>query len=181
MKVKNSLFVLLMVLVSAAISGAVVLSINYQLVNYLFSTGGKTSSSSMSSYVVCGQNIMGKCSSESFSSDSGYISNAVVTAQSVASDNLKKVFVYPNPYKPGSGGDYDADYITFENLTAEATIEIFNIAGERVAEIEKSSFSNKLEWEPKNAVGRNLASGVYVFYVSNENSQKKSGKFSIIR
>ncbi|MFH1415550.1 MAG: T9SS type A sorting domain-containing protein [Elusimicrobiota bacterium] len=116
-----------------------------------------------------------------YSSGSGFVNNAVATVQSAPATDIKDAYAYPNPYKPGSGGLYDADYITFGGLTSRASIEIYNIAGEKVAEIEKDSLIDKLVWEPKSSSGKDLASGVYIFYIEDPGGTKKTGKFSIIR
>jgi hypothetical protein len=162
---------------------AVISSLNYIHGNSVIRSngGGSSSSASYSSNVSYGQAVAGSCSSESFQTGSGFVQNVVGQALVSVSDNLEEVFVYPNPFKPGSGGDYDATYITFSNLTTQATIEVFNIAGERVVKLEKQSSGKELQWDATNDSGKSLASGVYIFRVSNDDGQNNTGKFAIIK
>lgn len=162
---------------------AAIMSVNFKLGNYLLpsSGGGKMSSATKSSSVSFGQNLAGKTESANFKSGAGYISNITATTRARAADNLEKAYVYPNPFKPGSGGDYDAENITFSNLTEQTKIEIYNIAGELVATIDKNNDQNEKQWNAANDAGKKLASGVYIFYISNDNGQKKTGKFAIVK
>ncbi|MFH1541234.1 MAG: gliding motility-associated C-terminal domain-containing protein [Elusimicrobiota bacterium] len=99
--------------------------------------------------------------------------------------NLSNVKAYPNPYKPGSNGDFDntslGEGMVFSNLTPEFNIKIFNIAGELVFEYEGESdvYGNYL-WNTKNNQGAKLHSGLYIYFIKNDTQQKK-GKVSIIR
>lgn len=183
-KTKKSVLTQILLLSSAAFSAAAIsiLSSNFNLINYLFSSGGgKMSSSSFSSSASIGQNTAGECESANFKTGVGYIARVVAVTGGVAVDDLEGAYVYPNPYKPGSGGDYDADFITFSKLTEQATIEIFNIAGELVSTITKDSTISEKKWDATNDAGKRLASGVYIFYISNDDGQKKTGKFAIVK
>ncbi|MFH1369366.1 MAG: fibronectin type III domain-containing protein [Elusimicrobiota bacterium] len=101
--------------------------------------------------------------------------------------NLDKVIVYPNPYKPGSGGAFDntslGTGVLFDKLTQKANIKIFNIAGELVAECDETNGDGKYLWNICNADGEKVASGVYIYLVTNpdDSSQKTKGKFAIIK
>ena len=130
--------------------------------------------------VEAGQNISGSSKSTKYSMKFGYIFSVSAVAGGPR-DNLDETYVYPNPYKPGSGSRYDADYITFSELTRQATIEVYNIAGELVATIEKDSSSNEEQWGAINDAGKSLASGVYIFYISNNMGHKKVGRFAIVK
>ncbi|MBU1261388.1 T9SS type A sorting domain-containing protein [bacterium] len=85
----------------------------------------------------------------------------------VLADNLLDVIVYPNPCK-------DYDRITFKNLPAQATIRIFNVAGE---EVERLYADNECTWTlpPK------LSSGVYIYLITNNKNQKATGKIGIVK
>jgi len=96
--------------------------------------------------------------------------------------NLDRVKVYPNPYKPGSGTKFDRpDGIVFDNLTQDVTLKIFNIAGELVYKYETNNSKGKHEWKAINNSGEKVASGVYVYFISNKNGDKRKGKIVIIR
>jgi len=103
------------------------------------------------------------------------------------STDLDNVKVYPNPYKPGSGTIYDnsslGEGIVFSNLTANANIKIFNIAGELVAEFNETDGDGMYLWNTRNPNGEKIASGVYIYYVTNpnNNSHKAKGRIVIVR
>ncbi|OGS18314.1 MAG: hypothetical protein A2219_00415 [Elusimicrobia bacterium RIFOXYA2_FULL_50_26] len=107
--------------------------------------------------------------------------------QSSVRQNLNDVFVYPTPYRPGSGTKYDntssGEGVVFGGLTPRARINIYTIAGELVDSIEEIDGDGLLLWNTRNMGGSKAASGVYIYRVTNtdDNSQKARGKLVIIR
>jgi hypothetical protein len=97
--------------------------------------------------------------------------------------DLTQVIVFPNPYRPGSGGAYDAQNLTFRNLTQKVKIRIFNIAAELVKTIDYDGQNGQLTWDARNDDGQKVASGVYIYIVGNPDnaSQKAKGKFAVIK
>jgi hypothetical protein len=102
--------------------------------------------------------------------------------------DLKNVRVYPNPYKPGSGTDFDntslGEGIVFSNLTQSFKLKIFTVAGDLVFSKEDLSDAyGSYLWDTKNEQGVNVASGVYIYLIENalDSSQSAKGKFSILR
>ena len=95
----------------------------------------------------------------------------------VAAINLDNAHVYPNSYKPSAGHTN----ITFADLTSHAKIQIFNIIGELVYEDEKDTPTGELTWDVKNNKAENIASGVYMYMITNNAGQVKKGKLAIIR
>jgi len=110
-----------------------------------------------------------------------------IVIQVGASSSLDNVKVYPNPYKPGTGSIYDnsslGEGIVFSNLTPNANIKIFNIAGELVAEFNETNGDGKYLWNTRNSKGEKVASGVYIYYIKNpaDGKQKAKGRIVIIR
>ncbi|MCB4791316.1 MAG: carboxypeptidase regulatory-like domain-containing protein [Elusimicrobia bacterium] len=111
----------------------------------------------------------------------------VVSSSTVATD-LSNVIFYPNPYKSGvtsyDGADGVKDKINIKNLTARAKLKIYNIAGELVGDYDKNdATSGTLQWDMMNKDDKKLASGVYIYYITNpDNSAHKAvGKFAIIK
>ncbi len=90
--------------------------------------------------------------------------------------DLSQMRVYPNPWKStsGSGG------ITFDQLSEDVDIAIYNIAGELIYE-EKDNSDGSIIWKLKNNRGDSIASGIYIYLLKDENGSKKSGKLAVIK
>lgn len=79
--------------------------------------------------------------------------------------------VFPVPWKPGTGGQFDSPTgaygcgpgITFDNLTAQAAISIYNYRGDLIRELRLTAADNGCKaWDGKNSAGRDVASGIYL-------------------
>lgn len=81
--------------------------------------------------------------------------------------NLDSVKVYPNPFNPGR------DSLIIDNLTASAEVKIYTIAGELVRTVGFASVNGRANWDGKNDSGSNVASGVYVMYITSPEGKKK--------
>ena len=114
----------------------------------------------------------------------GYISVGArafsMNATLTNNEQEEKFSVYPVPYKPRSGGKYDADGISFSGVKEGDNIKIFNIAGEKVFEKTVSGTDNVFVWNGKNGSGNEVASGIYIYYVKTSGGNKK-GKLAIER
>ena len=95
----------------------------------------------------------------------------------VVNNNLNTAHIYPNPFKPSTGHTK----IYFANLTNHTKIQIFNISGDLIYEDEKDTSAGELNWDVKNAKGEPIASGVYMYIITNNAGQIKKGKIAIIR
>ena len=95
----------------------------------------------------------------------------------VLQSDLNTAHIYPNPYKPSIGHTS----IIFTNLTNRTKAQIFNLAGDVVYEQEKDTPTGELSWDVKNAEGEPIASGVYMYMITNNAGQVKKGKLAIIR
>jgi hypothetical protein len=91
--------------------------------------------------------------------------------------DLVEASVFPNPFKPYEGHTH----MTFDRLTAYARIEIFTIAGERVCTLEETDEDGMISWDVTNSEGRKLASGVYIFRVTDNQGHEKISKLAVIR
>ncbi len=90
-------------------------------------------------------------------------------------ENLSDVFVYPNPCQAA-----EANYISFANVTREATIKILNSGGHVIRQIIENNGDGTAEWDLKDKNGRLVSAGIYIFYIS-YGTQNKIGKFAIVR
>ncbi len=93
--------------------------------------------------------------------------------------SLNQIQVYPNPYKPNSFTHHTK--IIFNNLTREATIKIYNLAGEMVFKGREMDSDGKYQWQATNNDGNKLASGIYIYLITNNQGEKKTGKIGVIR
>jgi len=89
--------------------------------------------------------------------------------------DLSNVIVYPNPFKPHLGHNE----IYFKGLTEKTTIKIYNIAGELVRQID--NIDGEAVWDARNDSGNKVASGIYIYIMTNDKGNKKTGKLAIIK
>jgi hypothetical protein len=93
--------------------------------------------------------------------------------------NLEGLIVYPNPYL-----ERLAVYkrIKFIRLTAQAKITVYDLGGAVVWEAEKNSGSDSMDWEKvTNLQGTPLASGIYIYIITNPQGDRKTGKIAVVR
>lgn len=89
--------------------------------------------------------------------------------------NLTNLIVYPVPFKP-QRGDLE---ITFEGLSKDCSIRIYDIAG-NLKYFEKH-LDGCWHWNVTDDGGRPLESGVYIYIITDNKGEKKTGKIVIIR
>lgn len=86
--------------------------------------------------------------------------------------------VYPNPFKL-IRGDRQITF-EFDGILENINIRIYDISGSLIKEIE--NISNKTyNWDVKDKYGKDVASGIYIYIVSDAKEVKKIGKIAIIR
>ncbi len=93
-----------------------------------------------------------------------------------AAADLSAVYEYPNPVRVYSGNTQ----ATFANLPAGATLRIYDVQGRLVRELTNLPGPNFV-WNLTNADGRPLASGVYVYLVTDDDGHQKIGKVALLR
>lgn len=116
---------------------------------------------------------------------------AAVPIVSGSSASLAQCFVYPNPYRPydndpENGRPYTASDpasgILFYRLTDRCVIEVFTLMGERVFRYETSASGGAVQWDARNRSGREVASGYYLYIVTNPaTGERVRGRFAIVR
>lgn len=100
--------------------------------------------------------------------------------------DLDEVWAVPNPFVRRAGWDDSADnFIRFFNVTDTASVEIFTIAGDFVRRLENVVFNDRetglIEWDTRNAEGEQVASGVYIFRVTDDAGGEEIGRLTLIR
>jgi hypothetical protein len=83
---------------------------------------------------------------------------------------------YPNPWRADRGY---APQITFDQLTGNSTIKIFTVSGHLVRTLTTGNPSTT--WDLTNDSGDRVASGIYIYLVTNDQGQSARGKVVVIR
>jgi hypothetical protein len=86
------------------------------------------------------------------------------------------IVVYPNPFKPKLGHTA----IRFEQLPENVTIRIYNIAGELIRR-EENITTGLFSWDVTNQHNEKVATGVYIYIITDNKGGIKKGKIAIIR
>ncbi|MBU2483375.1 MAG: hypothetical protein KJ760_20000, partial [Proteobacteria bacterium] len=102
--------------------------------------------------------------------------------------------IYPIPWKPGSGGNFDSPGIVsgcptstgfgiiFDNLSEGAGIRIYNYQGDLLRELKLTAADNGCTaWDGRNAAGRDVASGIYLALIKMPSGGKIIKKLAIER
>ena len=108
------------------------------------------------------------------SNASGTSAPAQADVTLVAAD-LNTVRVFPNPWRTDRSAGLP---ITFDGLPANSTIKIFTISGQLVRSL--SASTGGIAWDLKNDSGSKVASGIYLYLITNDQNQKTRGKLAII-
>jgi hypothetical protein len=86
-------------------------------------------------------------------------------------DDVEAILAFPNPYVITGAGEQ----LNF-NFGRVGSVRIFTVAGELVAERDVNA-----GWNGTNDTGTPVASGVYIFVVTDENGLSGRGKFLLVR
>jgi hypothetical protein len=81
--------------------------------------------------------------------------------------SAKNVGFFPNPYYAFNPAERShlSRFVTFNNLPPEATVRIFNLAGQMVRKLEKDGPSQFLRWDLLNHANLPVASGIYIAHI----------------
>jgi len=92
---------------------------------------------------------------------------AVSESQDLAKEDVNKINVFPNPYYGVNSQEVNKyqRFVTFNHLPQNATIRVFNLSGQLVRTIEKSSPSQFERWDLLNQSGLPVASGLYIVHI----------------
>lgn len=100
---------------------------------------------------------------------------------SLAKGQLDLVRAVPNPYFSHSTYEVPLNprVLKFTHLPARCTVRLFNLAGDRVATLEKNDGSSELSWNLNTDNGLPVGSGVYIFHVDAPGIGTHIGKVAI--
>jgi hypothetical protein len=93
-------------------------------------------------------------------------------------EDFKELKVVPNPYFGTHSEEQGSEqWVRFTYLPEKCTVRILNLAGELIRKLEKDDPTTPfLEWDLRNAYGRRVASGVYVYFVEVPGIGIRTGK-----
>jgi hypothetical protein len=86
-----------------------------------------------------------------------------------AATSLDNVQVFPVPWTPGSGSEFDAQTLKVSNIPAEAEVSIYSIHGEQLRKLVAPA-SGVVDWDGKNGNGHPTASGTYLILIKSGGS-----------
>ncbi|MDP6570534.1 MAG: hypothetical protein QGF36_02465 [Candidatus Marinimicrobia bacterium] len=120
-----------------------------------------------------------------------FITTAPTVDKTKAREELKDIFVIPNPYIAANAFEADNIFtsgrgpreIQFRNLPAQCTIRIYTVSGERVKTIDHfTSIDNGMaSWNLLSEDNLSIAYGVYIFHVEAPGIGEHLGKFAVIK
>jgi hypothetical protein len=94
-------------------------------------------------------------------------------------EDLNHVIVYPNPFLALRNS---FQRINFIHLTFNAKVQVYTLDGRQVWEKEKNDGSDRIVWQNvENQTGQKLASGIYIYIITNSHGQKTTGKLGVVR
>jgi hypothetical protein len=118
-------------------------------------------------------------------------SSEIVTVQPSGppASNLERVAVVPNPFRGSAEWDPapGQNRVHFIHLVAGSTVRIYTSNGELVRTLVQNPNANAggvtgdLAWDLKNADGRNVVSGIYIYQVESPQGHDVKGHFVVIR
>ncbi|MBP1655762.1 MAG: hypothetical protein H6Q31_363 [Bacteroidetes bacterium] len=87
--------------------------------------------------------------------------------QALAKEDVGRVGVFPNPYYAYNPLELSRSsrFVTFNKLPTQATLRIFNLAGQLVRTLRKDDASQFLRWDLANEDNFPVASGMYIVHV----------------
>jgi hypothetical protein len=94
-----------------------------------------------------------------------------------AAVNLSGVRVYPNPWRSDRHGTSN---VTFDRLTAGATVKIFTVSGRWLRTLIADA-NGEATWDRRTDSGDAAASGIYLYLATDPQGDTTKGKFTLIR
>ena len=97
--------------------------------------------------------------------------------------DLERVIVVPNPYRGIDAWDTPGGHrIEFRNLPAQATVQIYTVAGDLLRVLDHdSTVSGVAQWDLKNERSQDIASGIYMYRVTTPTGFEFKAHFVVVR
>lgn len=107
---------------------------------------------------------------------------AIPAEGAISDGDLSAIVVVPNPYRGSSRLEIGQPgrLVEFRVLPPVCTIQIYTLAGDFIRELRHTSGLSWEAWDLKNADGREVAGGIYLYRIKAA-SAEHTGKFLIVR
>jgi hypothetical protein len=106
----------------------------------------------------------------------GAVASTPATARiTLVDSSLSGVKVYPNPWR----SDRFSGDLTFSGLTGQATVKIFTVSAHHVKTLNTAGGS--VPWDLRNEDGQKVASGIYLYLITDVQGRQARGQFAIIK
>ncbi len=112
---------------------------------------------------------------EAVAENSAGVSSPVTADIFLAMADNSAVRVFPNPWR----SDRHSTPITFDQMSVNSIIKIFTLSGHLVRQLPAPT--GQTSWDLKNDHSDRVASGIYIYLITNDLSQKVRGKLAVIR
>jgi hypothetical protein len=90
--------------------------------------------------------------------------------------DLSQVQVYPNPWRSDK---HTGKSVTFANLSATTSVKIFTVSGHLAKDL--GTANGTVTWDLTNDSGDKVASGIYLYLITDSQGDKVRGKVGVIR
>lgn len=106
----------------------------------------------------------------------GAVSPTLTVTMTLLAGNFMNVRVYPNPWRSDK---HAGSPITFDQLPANCSIRIFTISGHKAKEFD--NVTGSVTWDLTNENGDQVASGIYIYLITDSQGDKARGKVAVIK
>jgi hypothetical protein len=104
------------------------------------------------------------------------LSNTASARITLNASDLDTFRVYPNPWRSNK---HKGHPVTFDTLPTNSTVKLYTLSGHWIKTLAISTTS--AEWNLDNDTGDKVASGIYLYVITNDQGQRVRGKVVIIR
>ncbi len=108
--------------------------------------------------------------------NSGVISAPAQAYVTLVPADLNSARIFPNPWRADR---HMGSPLTFDQLTANCSIAIFTVSGRLVRTFPASP--PRATWDLTTDTGDRVASGLYIYRITDDQGHKSTGKFAVIR
>lgn len=106
----------------------------------------------------------------------GYVNPGQRPDPPLVAADFSALRVYPNPWRSNK---HSGIPVTFNGLTENSAVKIFTVSGHLVKTLPMSSAS--ATWDLTNDSGERVASGLYIYSITSDQGQKKTGQLAVIQ